>query len=75
MTNSVKWLIPKEVLSKESQVKFSEVIQEKDFDDINNLMMNLLHFVCKRRIIKDQDFDLLYQDLTLTFPKHKAQVK
>ena len=75
MTNSVKWLIPKEVLCKESQVKFSEVIQEKDFDDINNLMMNLLHFVCKRRIIKDQDFDLLYQDLTLTFPKHKAQVK
>ena len=71
----MKWLIPKEVLCKESQVKFSEVIQEKDFDDINNLMMNLLHFVCKRRIIKDQDFDLLYQDLTLTFPKHKTQVK
>ena len=72
---SAKWIIPKEELVRHSSSRFSSFVKDKDFDDLNNLMMNFLHFVCKRRIIKDQDFEVIYNDLALKFPQHKGEVK
>lgn len=48
---------------------------EKDFSDINNLMMNFLHFVCKRRIIRDEDFETIYNEMVGRFPQQKPHIK
>ena len=45
----VKWLIPEEQLHRHSFATFPDYVKDEDFDDLNNLMVNFLHFVCKRR--------------------------
>ena len=72
---SIRWIMPKEELGRGCGSKFSSFVKERDFEDLTNLMMNFLHFVCKRRIVKDQDFEAIFNDLALKFPQHKAEVK
>ena len=38
-------------------------------------MMNFLHFVCKRRVIRDQDFEAIYNDMVCRFPQQKPDIK
>ena len=42
---------------------------------MNNLMINFLHFVCKRRIVRDEEFDFIYEGMLIKFPKKEEEIK
>lgn len=71
----VKWLIPEEQLHRHSFSTFPDYVKDEDFDDLNNLMVNFLHFVCKRRIIRDEDFDFIYEGMLIKFPGRESEIK
>lgn len=51
--DDVRWLIPKEDFAKNTFSTFADFVSEGDFSNLNNLMINLLHYVCERRVIRN----------------------
>ena len=71
--NNITWLIPRN-LSVNSFTTFADCIKDEDFKDLVNLSVNLLHFVCKKRVFRDQDFDFLFQGLIVKFPEREKEI-
>lgn len=65
--SNIKWVVPKN-LSVNSFTTFADYVKEEDFGDLVNLSINLLHYVCKKRVFRDQDFDFNFQALVTKFP-------
>ncbi len=58
---------------KEVKANFLDTITDKSFEHPEALKLNLLSFVFKQRIIKDEQFNELYEIIVERFP-HKEDI-
>lgn len=71
----MRWIIPRDELLNTALSTFWDFVSKEDFQDMNNLTMNFLHYVCKKRIIRDKDFNFLYDGLLKKFPEKQAEIQ
>lgn len=57
------------------KANFIDTITEKSFEHPEALKLNLLSFVFKQRIIKDEQFNELYEIIVERFPNKEEIIK